>query len=76
MNNNYNKTAVFYCKNCLGIAIKCDDAKEPAEEGKSSDEFKYCADCGGVSIGIMNFYKWEQLYKDTHGLSYLEDVNV
>lgn len=76
MENKYNKVPVFYCKNCLSPAIKCEGATEESIEGKFSDEFRYCVDCGGVSIGVMNFRKWEQMYKDTYGLTYLEDIDA
>ena len=73
---NYNRLPILHCKRCLKPTIKCDSAILPADEGKYTDEFRYCTNCGSVEVGLMNFYKWEQLYKDTFGLSYLEDIDV
>jgi len=68
----YNKIPILTCKKCLSINIRCEDATEAFEEGKSTDEMQYCVDCGSTDIVSMSFNKWQSLYEETTGLIYLE----
>lgn len=47
---------VFYCRNCLGLAILRYD--------NSTD---YCGKCGCTDIGVSHFNDWEELYKIKYG---------
>ena len=70
---NYNKIPVFYCKKCLSLAVYCEDADEPSEEGKNTNELKYCLDCGEHNIGTTTINVWERLYQEKYGVKYLDE---
>jgi len=69
---NYNKLPVIVCRQCLSIAIKCDDAIEPANEETSSDEYRYCMDCGSIETYKLSFNTWETRFEERYGLKFLE----
>lgn len=51
---------VEYCKACLSLAILGEDDV-------------YCNVCGSTDIGCLTIDKWEALYKEKYGVSYLRD---
>lgn len=69
----YNELPVLCCKEHLHLSIKCDDATSAAEEGKLTDEYRYCEKCGSVNIISLPFKEWEAKYEEKYGLKYLED---
>lgn len=57
----YNEVPVFYCKDCLSLAVM------------NIDNFNYCQKCGGTDMGVATIDKWEKIYKDKYGVRYLYD---
>lgn len=49
----YNEEPIQYCKRCLSLKIKHEDAV-------ASD---YCGDCGCTDIQEASIYEWENLYR-------------
>lgn len=68
----YNKLPVITCKKCFSINIWCDSSTEPAEEGKHSDEYRYCRECGSVEVMNMAFETWEDKYERAYGKKFIE----
>ena len=60
----YNQEPVYYCKHCLSLKIIGVAGMDDAE---------YCDECGSTSIGQTSIEEWEKLYKDRHGIRYLEN---
>jgi hypothetical protein len=71
---NYNKVPVFYCKKCLSLSVFSEDAEEPSEEGRTTDEFKYCLNCGEHHIGITTISVWDTMYQEKYGIKYLNET--
>lgn len=66
----YNSDPVFYCVNCLSLAVK---------ELNNVAGLYVCCDCGNThSEESDNIFKWDELYKAEYGKSYLieEDAKV
>lgn len=60
----YNKTPVFYCRNCLSLKIR------DIEHIKDSE---FCDECGSTDIGSINIDVWDNLYKVKYGHKYLDN---
>lgn len=61
----YNQEPVYYCKHCLSLKIMRVAGMEDAE---------YCDECGSTNIEQASIQEWEKMYKDKHGVSYLENT--
>lgn len=60
----YNQEPVYYCKHCLSLRIM----------GVASlDNAEYCDECGSTNIEQTSIEEWEKLYKEKHGMTYLEN---
>lgn len=57
----YDKEPVYYCTNCLSLAIKA--------YNKNID---FCNDCGSTAIKRTFIELWEDSYEELHGKKYLE----
>lgn len=60
----YNKLPVFYCRDCLSLAIRRVAGMEDA---------CYCDECGSTNIAEASIEEWEALYKEKHGFTYLNN---
>lgn len=60
----YNSTPVHYCKDCLSLKIM----RVPGMK-----EACYCDDCGCTDIAETNIEEWQDLYKEKHGFSFLNN---
>lgn len=55
----YNEIPVFYCKDCLSLAIL------------RLDDYNYCKHCGSTDIDVAMIEDWEKIYKEKHGRKFL-----
>ena len=62
--NPYNRIPVHYCKECLSLKIMRVAGMEDA---------CYCDDCGSTNIEKTSIDEWEDLYKERHGFSQLNN---
>lgn len=60
----YNNEPVYYCKHCLSLKIIGVAGMDDAE---------YCDECGSTNIEQTSIEEWEKLYKEKHGMTYLEN---
>lgn len=60
----YNEELVYYCKHCLSLRVMGVTGMEDAE---------YCDECGSTNIEQTSIEEWEKLYKERHGMRYLEN---
>lgn len=57
----YNDIPVYYCKNCLSLAILRD-----------GDTGCFCNDCGNTDTSMSNIDTWEFLYEQEFGELFLD----
>lgn len=62
--NEYNKEPVYYCKHCLSLKVMSVAGLSDAE---------YCDECGSTNIESTSIEEWETLYKEKHGMRYLDN---
>lgn len=51
----YDEEVVYYCKNCLSLAIR-DMGDKP-----------YCDKCGYLEVGVGDISEWADLHKEMYG---------
>ena len=61
---NYNNIPVYYCRDCLSLAI----LRVPGMKDAC-----YCDTCGSTDIAEASIEEWEALYKQKHGFSQLNN---
>ena len=61
----YNDVPVYYCTECLSLAIM---------NISTSEEACYCDKCGCTSVAEAHINDWEKLYKDKYGVTYLNNT--
>lgn len=52
---------VYYCKNCLSLAIKGSDMG-----------IDFCDDCGSTDIGECSFEQWNEFYNKRYNKEFLK----
>lgn len=57
----YNNEPVFYCKDCMSLAIL------------NVDNYNYCRDCGSTDVDVCMIDDWEQMYELKHGVKFLKE---
>lgn len=60
VNSEFNDDPVHYCKRCLSLNIRVDENGE-----------EFCENCASTNILKTNIFKWEKLYKEMYGKSFL-----
>lgn len=58
----YDREPVFYCEECLSLAIKTID---------SNEEDSFCNDCGSTNIASSTIEEWQELYRERYGHYYI-----
>lgn len=66
INSEYNEEKVYYCKECLSLAI-IDDKDE-----NGNVNFSFCKDCGRTDIECTDIFTWEKMYKENYGYSFIK----
>ena len=61
----YNSIPVYYCKECLSLAVMNVARMEDA---------CYCDACGGTDIGKTSIEEWEAMYQKKYGFKYLNNT--
>ena len=61
----YNKEPVFYCADCLSLAIM----------GVTGvDDASYCDKCGSTNIKKASIDEWQSLYEKKYGFKFLNNT--
>lgn len=61
----YNKEPVFYCADCLSLAIM----------GVTGvDDASYCDKCGSTNIEKASIDEWQTLYEKKYGFKFLNNT--
>lgn len=66
INSEYNEEQVYYCKECLSLAI-IDDVDEDGNVN-----FSFCNNCGRTDIDSTDIFTWEKMYKETYGKNFIK----
>lgn len=56
----YNDMPVFFCDDCLSLAIL------------KMDDYNYCKDCGSTNVKLTMIDDWERRYKQKYGKKLLQ----
>lgn len=57
--NEYDEIPVFFCNDCLSLAVL------------RIDRYNYCKHCGSTDIGVTMIDDWEKRYKQKYGKKFL-----
>lgn len=60
INNPYNEEPVYYCKNCLSLAIQI--------IGNPEDEDSVCLNCNRTDIVKTDIFTWRNMWKEKYGV--------
>ena len=60
----YNDIPVFYCKNCLSLAVVSIESYENVD---------FCKECGSTNIDRISIREWEKLYYKKYGHRYVDN---
>lgn len=66
INSEYNEEQVYYCKECLSLAI-IDD-----RDNEGNLIFSFCNNCGRTDIKSTDIFTWEKMYKEKYGTDFIK----
>lgn len=66
INSEYNEENVYYCKECLSLAII--DIKD--DNGNIS--LSFCNNCGRTDIESTDIFTWEKMYREKYGHDFVK----
>lgn len=66
INSEYNEEQVYYCKECLSLAII--DVKDEND----NVTFTFCNKCGRTDIESTDIFTWEKMYKEKYGDDFIK----
>lgn len=61
-----NQEAVFYCEDCLSLAIRVMDENDTSQD--------YCDSCGSTTISTTDIHTWEKMWEDKYGYNFLKQI--